>query len=90
MTIFRMAYKRDAEHDIAQNVTILTGFYVNTECLSLKICFKITFETLIHILNIITITFVIKNYALEFLFFCRDVICNEILGISDHIFLTLI
>jgi len=32
---FKMAYKHDAEHDVAKNVTILTGFYVNTECFSL-------------------------------------------------------
>jgi len=68
----------------------LTGFYVNTKCFSLKICFKITFETLIYILKLITITFVIKNYEVEFLFLCRDVIFNEILDISDHIFLSVI
>ena len=85
-----MAYKRDAEHDVAYNVTIMTGFYAKTECFSLKICFKITFETLIYILKLITITFVIKNYEVEFLFLCRDVIFNEILGISDHIFLSVI
>ena len=66
-----MAYKHDAEH-VAKNVTILTGFYVNMECFSLKICFKITFETLINILKLITITFVIKNYEVEFLFLCRN------------------
>jgi len=66
------------------------GFYVKTECFSLIICFKITFETLIYILKLITITFVIKNYEVEFLFLCRDVICNLILGISDHIFLSVI
>jgi len=68
----------------------VTYFYVNTECFSLKICFKITFETLIYILKLITITFVIKNYEVEFLFLCRDVIFNEILGISDNIFLSVI
>jgi len=68
----------------------LTGFNVNTECFSLKICFKITFETLIYILKLITITFVIKTYEVEFLFLYRDVIFNEILGISDHIFLSVI
>jgi len=38
-----------------------------------------------HILKLITITFVIENYEVKFLFLCRDVIFNEILGISDNI-----
>ena len=92
MTFFKMAYKHDAEHDVAKNVKILTGFYVNTECFSLKICLKkiMIFETMSHILKPITITFVITNYEVEFLFLCRDVIFNEILGISNHIFLSVI
>jgi len=85
-----MAYKHDAEHDVAKNVTILPGFYVNAECFSLKICFKVTFETMIYILKLITITFVIINYEVKYLFRCRDVIFNKILGISIHIFLSVI
>jgi len=83
-----MVYKHDAEHGVAKNVTVLMGFYVNTECFSLKICFKVTFETMTYILKIITITCAIINNEVEFLFLCRDVIFNEILGISDHIFLS--
>ena len=76
-----MAYKHDAEH-VAKNVTNLTGFYVNMECFSLNICFKVTFDAMIYILKLITITFVIINYEVKYLFLCRDVIFNEILGIS--------
>jgi len=43
-----------------------------------------------YILKLITIIVVFKNYEVEFLFLCRDVISNEILGISDHIFLSVI
>jgi len=84
-----MVNKHDVGHDVAKNVTILTGFYVNTECFSLKICFKVIFVTMAYILKIIIIfTCAIINYEVEFLFLCRDVIFNEILGISDHIFLS--
>ena len=38
-----------------------------------------------YILKLITITFVFENYKVKFLFLCRDVIFNEILGISDHV-----
>jgi len=85
-----MAYKHDAEHDIAKNVTTLTGFYINVKCFSLKICFKVTFETMPFILKLITFTFVIINYEVKYLFRCRDVIFNEMLGISIHFFLLVI
>ena len=35
-------------------------------------------------------TFVIINYEVKYLFRCRDVIFNKILGISIHIFLSVI
>ena len=90
MTILRWlknVMRSTTSHKTSQG---LTGFYVNTECFSLQICFKIIFETLIYILKLITITFVIKNFEVEFLFLCRDFIVKEILGISDHIFLSVI
>jgi len=43
-----------------------------------------------HILKLITITFVIENDGVKFLFLCWNVIFNEILSISDHISLSLI
>ena len=64
--------------------------FMSIRRVSLKVCFKITFETLMYILKLITIIVVFKNYEVEFLFLCRDVISNEILGISDHIFLSVI
>jgi len=63
-----MVYKNDAEHDVAKNVTISTGFNVKIECFSLNICYKVTFETMTYILKLITITFVIINYEIEFVF----------------------
>jgi len=55
-----------------------------------KICFKVTFETMTYILKLITITLVIINYEVKYLFRCRDFIFNKILGISIHIFLSVI
>jgi len=43
---FKKAYKHDAEHDVAKIVTILRMFYVNTECFSQNICFKVVFKTM--------------------------------------------
>ena len=43
---FKKAYKYDAEHDVAKNVTILMIFNVNTECFSQNKCFKVIFKTL--------------------------------------------
>jgi len=38
---FKKAYKHDTEHDVAKNVTILRIFYVNTECFSQNLFFKV-------------------------------------------------
>ena len=43
---FKKAYKHDAEHDVAKNVTILRIFNVNTECFSQNKCFKVIFKTM--------------------------------------------
>jgi len=74
----------------SKNVTILIGFYVNTECFSLTVCFKVTFETMTNILKLITYTYVIITYEVDFFFLCQNVDFIEILGISYHIFLSVI
>ena len=89
---FRMAYKDDAEHDFAKNVPILTGFDLNTECLFLKICFKVTFETMTYTYIKINNKY-ICHYTLWSWVFISLSGCycfNEILGISDLIFLLVI
>ena len=48
---FKMAYKHDAEHDVAKIVTILRDFYVNTECF-----YKVNY------INRVSVCFYIEKY----------------------------
>jgi len=52
-----------------------------------KDIFKVIFKTMS---TLITITFFNINYKVEFLFLCRKVVFNEIIGIQNHIFLSVI
>ena len=82
-----MAYKHDSEHDVTQDVTI-EFFYVNTNWFFFsKDMFKNNIWDYATILKFITITSVNKTYKVEFVCLCREVIFNEILVISDAIFL---
>jgi len=43
----KKAYKHDAEHDVAKKRHNFEDFfYVNTECFSQNICFKVIFRTI--------------------------------------------
>jgi len=67
-----------------RNVTIWTDSSVNTERFSLKMCFKVPLETVTIILKLITITFVMINYEVEFLFLCQDVLFNDSTGVLSN------
>ena len=41
----KKAYKHDTYHDIAKQRHSFEDFYVNTECFSKNICFKVIFKT---------------------------------------------
>jgi len=84
-----MAYKHDAEHNVAKTSPFWQGFISIGSVFFSKYVLKTTFEAMAHILKLITVTFVIEHYGVKFLFLCRNVIFNEILSISDHIFLSL-